>query len=112
MYDDLEIRQQIADVFAGNVNLATFEDWLSEYSWDLEAPSIAHSLASDALRVIAELENGDWQEEEAVEQLASLSSFYWFEAARKVTLTGSDAGIFSHDQRLAATGRSPAAECA
>lgn len=111
MSEDLAIREQIAGLVEGTQSVTDFEGWLQEFAIDLEE-TLAQSLAADALRLLSEHENGDWTDDEITDQLGALSRFYWFEGAPKTVLSGSDAELINHDRRLAATGRSPVAECA
>lgn len=111
MSDDLLIRQQIARLVDGGQSAADFEDWLQEFAYELETEP-ARSLAHDALRVLTEHANGDWEDEEVLDQLGALSRTYWFVGALTMIQSGAESGLVSHDRRLAATGRSPVAECA
>lgn len=110
MLDDQEIRERIREHIGGHISAAELEDWLETESWDdatLDAPAVR--LANDALRLLAEYQNGDWTAAELAAQLDSLSRFYWFETAPKAILSDAVTSVIRHDRRPVATGRSPVA---
>jgi hypothetical protein len=63
---DQEIRAQLARLLHGEIDLETFEEWLTPATWDVGRSSnaAAQALASELLLKLAEFTNGDWTEEE------------------------------------------------
>lgn len=103
---DLEIRQQIARYVAGDLDADRLEAWLSAETGDIDGESPeTRQLAFDALRLLAEHGNGDWQDVELRERLGALSRTYWFEGAPKTVLSGSESSIISRDPQSAGTDR-------
>lgn len=70
---DQDIRTQLARFLDGEIDLETFEAWLTPATWELEQSSnpAAQALASELLLRLAEFTNGDWTEEELREQWRS-----------------------------------------
>ncbi len=110
---DLQIRQQIADYVAGDIEASQLEEWLSVATGDLENESSGtRRLAFDVLRLAAERGNGDWEDAELRERLGALSRIYWLEQAPKTVLSDSESLVISCDPQLAGTDRRRVAEYA
>lgn len=109
---DLEIRKQINRYLdpKGDVEAAELEAWLAAEAWDIDdEPQATRQLAFDAMRLLAERGNGDWDDAELRERLGALSRTYWFVTAPK---TDSVATVIRRDPRLPATDRRHVAEFA
>ena len=106
---DLEIREQIARYVGGDLDARHLEDWLEDAAWELDAEP-ARTLATTALRLLAEHANGDWTDAELRQQLGTVSRVYWFDQGPKTPLSGSSSGVIRHDQQSGAVERWRVAE--
>lgn len=101
---EVEIRQRIAAFTDGEIEPHVLEDWLENAAWDVDEEP-ARTLAADALRLLAEFDNGDWTDAEIRERLGGLYRTYWFVRGPKGNFTGSDSLVIHQDQRSASPGR-------
>lgn len=71
---DTGFREKISDYVTGKITAADLGDWISIETWDLDerAPASAQQ-AYDALRLIAEAENGGWTDDQLRQHLQSLA---------------------------------------
>ena len=110
---DTTLRQQIgaylADEDADASDLASCLE-IEMYSADDE-PEAVRRLANDALRLLAEHENGDWTDEELGARLGALSRTYWIQQAPKIAWSDWS-GVTSHWGQSASLGRRPSVELA
>lgn len=105
---DLEIRKRLARYNAKRLKLADLDDWLNTESWEVRSePVETQRLLFDAMRLIAEHDNGDWTEPELRQKLGALSRLYWFEQAPRTVVTTSEATIIRHDLGSETARRSP-----
>lgn len=108
---DLKIREQIARYARGRIGADELDAWLSAEATDAEGES-AQQLAFDALRLLSEGANGDWEDEELRERLGALSRLYWLEQAPKTVILGSGSIFIRQSRWSVGTERLRAAEYA
>lgn len=108
---DLEIREQIGRYARGRIDGAELDAWLSAEAADAE-DAATQQLAFDALRLLSEGANGDWEDEDLRDRLGALSRFYWFQQAPKNVIPASGSIFIRRSRWSAGTDRSRVAEYA
>jgi|1186.fasta_scaffold174168_2 hypothetical protein len=79
--DDLDIRERLAGYAAEKVGVDAFEMWLTEASAEDDLSQDAERLVFDALRLVSELRNGDWDESDVRGKIGGLNRNYWLQQA-------------------------------
>ena len=71
---EVEIREKLAKVLSGKLDLESFEDWLVQQSWNmhLDSDRAAQELASGVELALAEHSSGHLSDDELRQELHSL----------------------------------------